>query len=325
MPRMHIFYFKHLIFLPTKTMKRNHNYFAYLFLIALSAMCFVACDKSDDEGSSSEANVNKNNTSIQPLLGRLEFPKVKGGSSMVIIHKTADAYSNGVNYAVEWDSEKKSSRWTCYQMIYKDNMKFTGGAGRANEFKEDPDLPQSLRLADTNAAYKGSGFTRGHICPSADRQYSVAANAQTYYFTNIQPQYYNFNAGDNYTSAWVRLENKVRDWAKVSTTDTLYVVKGGTIEDSQLLMTIKNELRVPKYFFVALLMKNHLGYKAIGFWMEHKTTPYTGQEKLSSYAVNIHTLEARTGIDFFCNLPDKVEKEVEELPVENCKRAWRLE
>lgn len=322
MPRMHLFYYKHFIL---KTMKMNRNLFVSVCMLLTAALCVVSCSKDDDEdGGSSEANVNRNDVSQEPLLGRLEFPSVKRGTSMVIIHKTSDAYSKGVNYAVEWDSEKKSSRWTCYQMIYKDNMKFTGGAGRANEFKEDPDLPQSLRLADTNAAYKGSGFTRGHICPSADRQYSVAANAQTYYFTNIQPQYYNFNAGDNYTSAWVRLENKVRDWAKVSTTDTLYVVKGGTIEDSQLLMKVKDELRVPKYFFVALLAKNKQGYKAIGFWMEHKSTAYTGQESLGSYAVNIHSLEARTGIDFFCNLPDKTEKEVEELPVENCRKAWGI-
>lgn len=322
MPRMHLFYYKHFIL---KTMKMNRNLFVSVCMLLTAALCVVSCSKDDDEnGGSSEANVNRNDVSQEPLLGRLEFPSVKKGTSMVIIHKTSDAYSKGVNYAVEWDSEKKSSRWTCYQMIYKDNMKFTGGAGRANEFKEDPDLPQSLRLADTNAAYKGSGFTRGHICPSADRQYSVAANAQTYYFTNIQPQYYNFNAGDNYTSAWVRLENKVRDWAKVSTTDTLYVVKGGTIEDSQLLMKVKDELRVPKYFFVALLAKNKQGYKAIGFWMEHKSTAYTGQESLGGYAVNIHSLEARTGIDFFCNLPDKTEKEVEELPVENCRKAWGI-
>jgi endonuclease G len=35
-------------------------------------------------------------------------------------------------------------------------------------------------------------------------------------------------------------------------------------------------------------------------------------------------LEAKTGIDFFCNLPDDIENSVESLPVENIKRAWGL-
>jgi len=101
-------------------------------------------------------------------------------------------------------------------------------------------------------------------------------------------------------------------------------VKGGTIEDHQILPTlVKGEMRVPAYFFVALLLKNAQGYKAIGFWMEHKSS-YEKQEPLSAYAVNISELEQKTGIDFFCNLPDDTEQHIETLARENVCRAWGL-
>jgi endonuclease G len=101
------------------------------------------------------------------------------------------------------------------------------------------------------------------------------------------------------------------------------VVKGGTIEDNQLREIIKGQLRVPKYFFVALLMKNGQGYKACGFWLEHDGKDH-GSEPIGNFAVNIRDLEQKTGIDFFCNLPDEVEDHVETLPIANVKRAWGL-
>jgi endonuclease G len=152
---------------------------------------------------------------------------------------------------------------------------------------------------------------------------------QTFYLTNMQPQYAAFNgslrdneAYKNNWSPWYRLESQVRTWANASATEVLYVVKGGTIEDNQLL-TKKGELRVPKYYFVALLLKNAQGYKAVGFWMEHQSS-YASKLELSSYAVNIRTLEQNTGIDFFCNLPDDIEERVETLPKENIINAWSL-
>ena len=297
------------------------------YKVVAYALCapFVlwSCHDTDDDdnwgkGTPTVVNVNKNDTNSEPALQRLEFPKVKGGSSVVLIHSTNDQY--GINYSVEWDTEKKAQRWTAYQMT----RSYQGGAGYYGEFEEDPDLPAEFRVSDSRYYYSGSGFTRGHICPSADRQYSKEANRQTFFYTNMQPQYYNFNAGNDYTSPWVRLENQVRIWARATTTDTLYVVKGGTIEDNQLLTVIKNELRVPKYFFVALLLKNSQGYKAVGFWLEHDNSTHSGHEPLGDYAVNIRELERLTGIDFFCNLPDDTENHVETLALDNVKRAWRL-
>ena len=298
-----------------------------LFLYAtLTALALTACGSDDDDvkpstpSSQKQPNLNANDNSLQPELSRLEFPHVKGGKSIVVIHKTNDSYDpDGISYSLEWDCQKKSQRWSCFQM-------HTAGTttGRTNAWAEDPDIPSSARFSDTNAMYKGSGFTRGHICASADRLYSAAANMQTFYYSNMQPQLYNFNAGDNYTGVWVHMEDQVRSW--VSKCDTLYVVKGGTIDrEDQILMRIKPNVEggliVPKYFFMALLAKSGNTFKALGFWAQHNDVVLPSID-LKDYVVSIDELEELTGIDFFCNLPDPVEKTLEGLSRESICSAW---
>ena len=51
-------------------------------------------------------------------------------------------------------------------------------------------------------------------------------------------------------------------------------------------------------------------YKAIAFWTLHQDTKDTNK-KYGDYAISIDELEKRTGIDFFCNLPDEIEEAVE--------------
>ena len=72
----------------------------------------------------------------------------------------------------------------------------------------------------------------------------------------------------------------------------------------------KNKIPVPKYFFVALFSQKGTKYKAIGFWVEHSNKDLKN-DKLTKYVVSIKELEELTGIDFFCNLPDDIEKVVE--------------
>lgn len=298
-----------------------------LFLLLGLTLAFAACS-SDDDGSPDgvEANVNKNKNVVTmgmpQEITRLEFPKVKGGSSMVVVHYASVPNSNEtVNYALEWDGEKKANRWTCYQMYAANRVsntdRYTPDGPDEEQYPQDPDIPEAYRW-ETDPYWR-SGYDHGHICPSADRLYSAEANKQTFYLSNMSPQLNGFNAG-----VWETMESQLRKWItlKSSVSDTLYVCKGGTIDsDDQILTTLSSGLIVPKYFFCALLMKNSEGYKALGFWFEHKVDKSTN---LSSYVVNIDRLEELTGLDFFCNLPDETENHVEGLAVENVKRAWGL-
>ena len=258
-----------------------------------------------------QTNSNRNVSVTQPEISRLEFPRVRAGNNFVIIHKVEKAPDpDDVNYSIEWDKEKKAQRWTCYQI----NKGYSGNSGRSDAWTEDPDIPSVYRLDESQSFYSGSGFTKGQIIPSADRQYSLSANRQTFYYSNIHPQYEAFNSQWNSNSGyspWARLEDLVRTWTRRSSTDTLYVCKGGTIDSEEnILMRIKNQLIVPKYFFVACLAKNETGYAAIGFYIKHDNNDH-GSDPLNDYAMSIDELEQKTGIDFFCNLPDNEEKKVE--------------
>ena len=189
---------------------------------------------------------------------------------------------------------------------------------RHDDFKADPEVAVSSQLAD----YSGSGFSRGHLCPSADRLCSTEQNKQTFFLTNMQPQYQSHNGG-----LWSRLETQVRDYATDDNytdthCDTLYIVKAATITDKVTINDTQvdgvygtkcnNRLLVPKYFYMALLHYNKEldAYQAIAFWTEHLSTTQS-VANLGDYAISIDELEKRTGIDFFCNLPDDIEDYVE--------------
>ena len=272
---------------------------------------FSACSDDEDDNISQDPKEqttakNKNaNPVTYPEYARLEVPRVKGGTNLVLIHHTTDI---GVNFMVEWDCLKKSQRWTCYTLNSTNSKKNVSRyESDSNQYPQDPDIPSVSRFAED--PYWRSGYDHGHICPSYDRLSSSEANYQTFYLSNMQPQFNKFNAG-----LWLKMENIVsRTWNLNSFRDTLYVCKGGTIDDPELILsTTEKGLIVPKYFYMAVLCKNTQGYKAIAFWVQHLREDRSN-DKLIDYVISIDELENRTGIDFFCNLPDDIEEKAERV------------
>lgn len=237
----------------------------------------------------------------------LEILALKGGSmNQFITHTTKRNGKDYPTYSLEYSYKYKHSYWIAYRF---DNT--TGGnVGRNEAYKPDPELPS--QYAAKHNDYTNSGYTRGHLCASSDRQYSKEANQQTFYMSNISPQ--SGNGFNQSGSAWNTGEDKVQAWGyNISrSTDTLYVVKGGTIGEGMIKGYIKNEIAIPKYFFMAVLFRSGDNYKAIGFYMPHENLKDDPDKKdPKKYLMSIDALEQETGIDFFHNLPDNIENTVE--------------
>lgn len=237
----------------------------------------------------------------------LEIPALKGGSmNQFITHTTKRNGKDYPTYSLEYSYKYKHSYWIAYRF---DNT--TGGnVGRNEAYKPDPELPS--QYAAKHNDYTNSGYTRGHLCASSDRQYSKEANQQTFYMSNISPQ--SGNGFNQSGSAWNTGEDKVQAWGyNISrSTDTLYVVKGGTIGEGMIKGYIKNEIAIPKYFFMAVLFRSGDNYKAIGFYMPHENLKDDPDKKdPKKYLMSIDALEQETSIDFFHNLPDNIENTVE--------------
>lgn len=260
-------------------------------------------------------------------LTRMEMPKPKGGKSEVITHLDDE---NGVIYSFEWDHDLRAQRWTCFEINSQNSIKkwsrsdWKNTAWGGDPFQVDPQVPKGEQIAVSGelnqSFYPGTNanYQRGHICASEDRVYSQTANLCTFYMTNMMPQVGAFNSG-----IWQKMEERVRGWAK--NVDNLYVCKGGTIDKTDQVFPTKTYYShiVPRYFYMALLQKKGDTYKALGFWVEHLNEDHSN-DNLGDYVVNIDKLEELTGIDFFCNLPDDIENQIESVSQEDVKSSWGL-
>ena len=200
------------------------------------------------------------------------------------------------NYTFGWSQKDYVALWVAYPLC---KLYTSGSAGRTNAWALDP-------LLGNNSAAPFGGYcgdyARGHQLPSADRQCCYDANAQTFYGTNMTPQLNAHNEG-----IWSSLESKVRTIANAS--DTTYVVTGVIVSASgkKEKDSNGNNVTVPDAYFKVLLRyskSSTLGqWNAAAFYLEHRSY----SESLGKqHSMSVDELEAKTGIDFFVNLPAKV-------------------
>lgn len=289
----------------------------YLCFACLT-LFFASCGDDNnpviDDGK--PVNKNANVVTTDKAVLRLEFPALKKtGRQQIIVHRLSntDYDKDRVNFCTEWDCDKKSQRWSCYQL----HRGFSGNYSRTGSFTADPALSEGDYWAEYTYF---PGFDRGHICQSADRTFSKEANDQTFYMSNMQPQYHAFNGFDSKNNKnkglWLRMEQQLQTWAgNLGPKDTIFVCKGGTIDDEKnIIKRIDGKLIVPKYFFTAVLRKYYINgkheYIALGYWCD-QTNSYRTNETIKQHCMSIEKLEQLTGIDFFCNLPDDIEAKVE--------------
>jgi endonuclease G len=194
-------------------------------------------------------------------------------------------------YTLSYNETHEQANWVHYKL---DPSFLNGRSPRKNTFREDPYISSySATLND----YKGSGFDRGHLAPAADMKFNSVAMSESFFMSNMSPQKPEFNRG-----VWRRLESLVRAWGErfeiyISTAGVLNIAGYGTIG--------RNNVKIPsKYYKVIYAPDKNI---MIGFLMSN--TKLMGQ--LSSYTISVDRIEAITGIDFFSQLPDNIENDLE--------------
>ena len=207
------------------------------------------------------------------------------------------------HYWLSYNETYEQAEWVAYKL---DRSHLTYDDRERPYFVEDPKVKS--KSADWKN-YKNSGYDRGHLCPAGDRRFSEFAFKETFYTSNITPQKSEFNAG-----IWNRLEKKVRLWSKRY--DHLYVITGGILEKG-LPGIGEEDVSVPRTFYKIVARGRADDLKILAFLIPHKETT----NKLDNYIVNVDSIEQLSGIDFFQQLPDKYEEELESRVV---KRNWKF-
>ena len=187
-------------------------------------------------------------------------------------------------YVVGYNKKHKQAAYVAYlltaEMVKENDNVSRKGVG----FKKDNLLSDSHA---TKEDYTNSGYVRGHLCPSKDMCWSFASMKETFYMSNVSPQYQAFNDG-----LWKKLEGSVRKWAMEN--DSILVLCGPVLSSKRGEIG-KNNVSVCGKFYKIVVDISYPSYKMIAFIMDNTNI----KGSIFRYCCNVREVEQITGLDFF--------------------------
>lgn len=284
----------------------------------------VGVPDNGDEGDGGDGGDNGGGTGGgrgTPDGSATDVPPATGENSNLYLGNPSDAHVNVLltnNYLVDmkyytesYSSTRGTPNWVSWHL---DASNITQAAGRQDNFAAFTDLPTGWYEVQ-NTSYSGSGFDRGHNCPSADRTSSVAANSATFLMTNMIPQ-----APNNNQHTWANFENYLR--TLVVEGNELYIIMGsygtGGAGSKGAANTINNgHVNVPSNVWkVAVVIPagtNDLNRITSGTRVIAVNTPNINDldGDWKKYRVTVRDIESATGYNLLSSLPAAVQNAVE--------------
>lgn len=201
---------------------------------------------------------------------------------------------NHHNYSLSYNETAEQAEWIFYKLTNSNSS--SNEINRTNDFREDPFIKTN---SSSTEDYFHSGYDRGHLAPAGSMKLNHESMSESFYMSNISPQLPGFNRG-----IWKRLEGKVRYWANAN--DSIFVVTG-PILDSPIDTIGPNNVFVPRAFYKTVLAFKDGKAMGIAFLLPHEKS----DKSLYSFATSIDSIEALTGIDFYCDLELKTQQKIE--------------
>ena len=197
------------------------------------------------------------------------------------------------SYIVSYNKDTKIPNWVAWHLT----VNHTDGPVRriSNFYEEESVASPRATLED----YRGSGWSRGHMCPAGDNKWSEMGMYDSFSLVNVCPQNASLNSG-----IWNVIEIDCRRWA--NRFGDVYIVCGPILMNKEHETIGINKVVVPEAFFKVILCLQRKP-KAIGFVVKNNE----GKKKKDQFVNTVDEVEKITGIDFFPNLPDDIEEKVE--------------
>ncbi len=256
----------------------NNILLLILILIILSIISLFVAPSEEDW------NKEQSTISSRENINNLELPKQIEGEQII----------NHTGYTLSYNEKYEQASYVAYKLTQNE---LYGPYERKDNFREDPSIKTGSASLDD---YKKSGYDRGHLCPAADQKENELAMSDSFYMSNMSPQVPDFNRG-----IWADLEGTVRTFA--DNNYEIYVTTGPVLTDGPYKTIGENKVAVPNYYYKVILDYQEPEIKAIGFILPNKK----GEKDLKDYALSVNDVEKITNIDFFVNLPDDVEEQIE--------------
>jgi endonuclease G, mitochondrial len=213
-------------------------------------------------------------------------------------------------YVLSYSRDRGTPNWVSWQV----SADWLGSAPRQDDFRADESLPADW-FRVTSSSYTGSGFDRGHNCPSADRTRSVEDNSATFLMTNIIPQ-----APQNNQETWANLEEYTRELVRAG--QEVYVIMGsygtgGTGSKGAAQTLAAGRITVPERIWKVIVVlpvgeddvqriTADTRIIAVNTPNDNAVLPDWG-----AYRTTVDAIEQATGYDLLSNVPAAVQQVVE--------------
>ncbi|MET4082910.1 endonuclease G [Pedobacter sp. UYP30] len=256
-----------------------------------------------------------------PIAGA-DAPSEFGDNSDLLMGNPSGAQATivmGDNYLIDqhyytesYSMSKAGPNWVSWHL---DASNFTGAVKRRDDFAAFTGLPTGWYEVQNNS-YSGSGFDRGHNCPSGDRTSSTDANSSTFLMTNMLPQ-----APNNNQKTWEGLESYLR--GQVLSGNEVYIImgaygSGGTGSSGGVSTSINGgKVNVPSNIWkVAVILPTGNGdvsRVSSSTRVVAINTPNinTINPDWKQYIVTVRDIEKATGYNLLSTLPQSVQDVIE--------------
>ncbi len=206
-------------------------------------------------------------------------------------------------FALSYNRDKAIPNWVAWR-ISKAEL---GNFPRPNPdpFRPDDRLPKSWTRV-TPSDYTGSGFDKGHLCPSADRSGSTDGMSATFLMTNMTPQFGDLNRGP-----WQKIEAYLR--TLVTRGSDVYIFAGVYGERGKL----KKKVSVPTNDWkIAVAVPRGAPISAINadtrvIAVDMPNVKGILRADWQLYRTTVRQIEQRTGYNLFSNLPPDLQDTLE--------------